>query len=374
MAARPPQRLGQTRRRLRPPLVVLAIGLVLFACSWLTVEIHQAALVWDSLLKRLRPGVLRPGRHLVGPSALPIVFDTRVFTLEFCTDCADAGDGTRGADGKQLESNATDVDVRRTRVPSLCMWTKSGQTLCMDASLMYRVVVPELPELYLKHRYQYRQQVQRVATMAIKNVAPTFETEAYFENRVVIRDAMVQALNASLRAEHIDVLAMQLRQINVSAAWEDAILRKLLSAQLDRTRRFEQQTAEIRADIGVLVGGAAVSAAVVVAARQAEAKAFVGGYAAAVSRNVSERGRGAGAARERVGFDEADLLVPRGAPSSASATTASAPTAAGAATSARSRGPRRGAGGCRRRRGRQDVARVASELCDSTGKCMVVYN
>ena len=63
--------------------VVLAIGLVLFACSWLTVEIHQAALVWDSLLKRLRPGVLRPGRHLVGPSALPIVFDTRVFTLEF---------------------------------------------------------------------------------------------------------------------------------------------------------------------------------------------------------------------------------------------------------------------------------------------------
>ena len=289
--------------------VVLAIGLVLFACSWLTVEIHQAALVWDSLLKRLRPGVLRPGRHLVGPSALPIVFDTRVFTLEFCTDCADAGDGTRGADGKQLESNATDVDVRRTRVPSLCMWTKSGQTLCMDASLMYRVVVPELPELYLKHRYQYRQQVQRVATMAIKNVAPTFETEAYFENRVVIRDAMVQALNASLRAEHIDVLAMQLRQINVSAAWEDAILRKLLSAQLDRTRRFEQQTAEIRADIGVLVGTAEASAAVVVAARQAEAKAFVGGYAAAVSRNVSEaEGEALARLAARVGFDEADLL------------------------------------------------------------------
>ena len=46
--------------------------------------------------------------------------------------------------------------------------------------------------------------------MAIKNVAPTFETEAYFENRVVIRDAMVQALNASLRAEHIDVLAQAL--------------------------------------------------------------------------------------------------------------------------------------------------------------------
>ena len=65
---------------------------------------------------------------------------------------------------------------------------------------------------------------------------------------------------------------MQLRQINVSAA-EDAILRKLLSAQLDRTRRFEQQTAEIRADIGVLVGTAEASAAVVVAARQAEAKA-----------------------------------------------------------------------------------------------------
>jgi len=102
---------------------------------------------------------------------------------------------------------------------------------------------------------------------------------------------------------------MQLRQINVSVAWEDAILKKLLSAQLDRTRRFEQRTAELRADINVLLGAAAATSRVVVAQKQAETRAFVGGYAAAVSRNVTQaEGEALARLGARVGFDEAAML------------------------------------------------------------------
>ena len=69
--------------------VLFIITVILIATSFVVVDMHQAALVYDSLHKELRDQhVLGPGRHFLGVSAVPLIYSTRVRTIEFITLCS----------------------------------------------------------------------------------------------------------------------------------------------------------------------------------------------------------------------------------------------------------------------------------------------
>lgn len=69
--------------------VLFMITVILIATSFVVVDMHQAALVYDSLHKELRDHhVLGPGRHFLGVSAVPLIYNTRVRTIEFITLCS----------------------------------------------------------------------------------------------------------------------------------------------------------------------------------------------------------------------------------------------------------------------------------------------
>ena len=116
--------------------LVLIVTALLVATSWVVVGVHQAALVYDGLTKTLWSEVLGPGRYFLGVSAVPLVYDTRVRTLEFFTLC----NATAEAVDVEHRSRCSDASwgAEDPAAPSLEMWTSDGQWVTLEASFMHR--------------------------------------------------------------------------------------------------------------------------------------------------------------------------------------------------------------------------------------------
>lgn len=93
------------------------ITVILIATSFVVVDMHQAALVYDSLHKELRDHhVLGPGRHFLGVSAVPLIYSTRVRTIEFITLCS----GSSYDDSAVLENEGTECYDECSQTGGLC--------------------------------------------------------------------------------------------------------------------------------------------------------------------------------------------------------------------------------------------------------------
>lgn len=112
----------------------------------------------------------------------------------------------------------------------------------------------------------------RISQSAIKNTAVQFNTTSFFRARRTIADAMLKAIGEVLRDQHALAVAIQLRNIGLPPAFEQAFVDTLVANELEKTNRNVQQIEVVLSQIDVINGAADADVQLTLA--QADSQAF----------------------------------------------------------------------------------------------------
>lgn len=130
----------------------------------------------------------------------------------------------------------------RDNMPLNC-WTSNGQNVFLDVSLQLQLKKDQLTDLYYMWGTHWRDNLRVVIQKEIKDVTPRFATLEYFTEREAITGNITEALGAKFKqmGNFFELRFFQLRQIGLPAAFEKAILQKILKLQEQKAALNTQQ-------------------------------------------------------------------------------------------------------------------------------------
>tara|TARA_B110001452_G_scaffold18478_1_gene15005 strand:+ start:110 stop:1063 length:954 start_codon:yes stop_codon:yes gene_type:complete len=228
-------------------LLLISGGLV--GCSFSTLDYNHVGLDFDSTSQKLNEDKLfYNGRHFIGLAHSFISYPTYLHTIEF----ADGG----GGEGPTSASSAP-----------LNAGSKDGQAITIELSFFMRIntTLSNVLTLYQEYKTSYMPTVVSRAQDAVKSTTVLFETLEFFTNRSDISEAIHQALSETLAPLSMTVVSVQLRNIQLSTNFEDAIIDKIVSAQADKTATEMGLAQQVQADTGVFAQAADSEIAVLTA-------------------------------------------------------------------------------------------------------------
>jgi len=95
----------------------------------------------------------------------------------------------------------------------LLVLPQKGTTVNLNVYFQYKLKVKELAKLYEQTDLNYRSYIKNIAIDAIKNEAPMYSADQFFQERMQIEQNRKEALTSKLNDFYVDVVGMQLRQI-----------------------------------------------------------------------------------------------------------------------------------------------------------------
>lgn len=216
-------------------LVVLIPSLVMFGVSFDTVEVHEIGLVYNNNFKSLSfSPVYRPGRYFLGLGQHFVIFPTDVQRFDF------GGDGF---------TEGQDVNT------ALRAWSREGQLVILELTVLWRIEPSEIRELYLKYRTDYPDALQRIVIRTVKEESIRFNADDFFLERKNISIAFRDAVRNRLRPEHVILDKCILRGVDLPDRFEAKIVSKIVQAQQVRTAVNLRTTAILRGEVEVITGG-----------------------------------------------------------------------------------------------------------------------
>jgi len=214
------------------------------------------------------------GRHFIGLAHSFIQYPTYLHTIEFADSTTNPIDGpTSGSSG-----------------PLNC-GSKDGQAIVVELSFFMRLNtsdVMNVVNIYKEYRTSYMPTVISRAQDAVKGTTVLFETLEFFTNRSKISEAIHGSLSVSLASMSMLVESVQLRNIQLSSNFEQAIIDKIVSAQADKTATEMGLAQQVIADTGVFRQRADSEIAVLTADASSEAVVTTGSATADGSKRKIE--------------------------------------------------------------------------------------
>lgn len=202
--------------------IIILVSVILFACSFDTLEPRYYALIYDDTYKTVPRNDIRReqdtdgGRPLIGLGRSFLRFPKGYVTMSWTGSSPTDGGG-------------------------MACWSKDGQDVSIDMSLQVAVVKEKLPQLYYQWGLHYRDHLRLLIQREIKDTSTRFTTLEFFTNRLEISSAFEAAITARLAKDDLFKLVyIQLREIDLPDKFETAILSKILKLQEQKTAIFEQ--------------------------------------------------------------------------------------------------------------------------------------
>lgn len=252
-------------------LLIISGGLV--GCSFSTLGYHHVGLDFDATSQSLNEDKLfGSGRHFIGLAHSFIQYPTYLHTIEFA------------------EGSSIDGPTSGSSGPLSC-GSKDGQAIVVELSFFMRINtsdVMNVVNIYKEYRTSYMPTVISRAQDAVKGTTVLFETLEFFTNRSKIAEAIHGSLSVSLASMSMLVEAVQLRDIQLSSNFEQAIIDKIVSAQADKTATEMGLAQQVIADTGVFVQRADTEIAVLTADASSEAVVTTGSATADASKRKIE--------------------------------------------------------------------------------------
>lgn len=190
-------------------VAIVIASIIMIACSFQYVEWDQYALKRNTASNTVDYGtVYENGRFFWGLGYSPVTFGRTMVTVDFS--------GTN----------------------SIVIFSEGGLELQISCSFQYAVIKDELPTLYRNYGTTYPKQLQSIALSILKNIAPTFTLEQYYNNRDLIRESMFTALKDGLKEKiNVQVYHFQLNYIQLP----DTVISKLLRISVQNLTNIEAQ-------------------------------------------------------------------------------------------------------------------------------------
>ena len=178
--------------------------------------------------------------------------------------------------------NTVNFDVKSD--DALIIFTEAGLELEIDCSFQWVVIKDELGMLYKNYALTYPTQIESIARSILKNVAPQYELEDYYQQRDNITKSMYDSLKTGLREKmNVNVTFFQLNFVTLPNLVLNRLLNIAVQSQLNLKERYVQEAQiirqttqtmanEIRANATVINSSAIADASYIL--QQANAQAF----------------------------------------------------------------------------------------------------
>jgi len=268
-------------------IIVAIVGIGLFGGSFKTLSPLESGLKINAISQSVQSDkVYTSGRYFVGVGNNFIVYPTTLQTISF----SDAD----GADAPPLRAS-----------------TSEGQTITLEVSLQYRLVISNLTLLYRKYESSYQSKYVTVAEAAMKNtVSQRYSTQDYFSQRAGIGDVMHTALNAVFINEYAVVEHFQLREITAIAATDASIVGNQVADQNTQTVIYGAQANNTLLAIDAVLAGAQLQVNVINADAASLSRILVAQAQADAIRLVTEtQAEQYGRLKQSLNYTSTDLLT-----------------------------------------------------------------
>ncbi|CAH6421355.1 Hypothetical protein UVM_LOCUS462 [uncultured virus] len=199
--------------------VVLVASVVMLVYSFSYVEWNEFALKKNTASNTVDyEHVYDNGRYFWGLGRSPVRFDNTLKTVRF----GDSGD-------------------------AIVVFSEGGLELQIACGFQYRVIREELGQLYREYGMTYAVQIESISLSILKNVAPAFTMQDYYQNRSEIRAAMFAALATGLREKmHVEAVSFQLDFVKLPGLVLGKLLNIAVQNQTNIREQYVQEAAVVR--------------------------------------------------------------------------------------------------------------------------------
>jgi len=267
-------------------MTILIVLIILLGTSFSTLSPLEAGLKVNAISPSLEgTKVYTAGRYCLGFMYKFIRYPTTLKTIEWSTGAS--------ADG-----------------PPMIAQTSGGQTVTLEISFQYRLIVSELLNLYSNYAMTYHTAFVTVAQTEIRSLITKYDsTDYFFSQRESVALAIHAALNTRMRDYYAVVEHFQLRNIDIRSSTEQQILSKLTKAQEVKTAVALQNGVSIRAVTEVIKSNYSNQALISVAKAKTEAAYITNGaYAESIGVGINASANAYRLLKETLNFTNTDLI------------------------------------------------------------------
>jgi len=207
---------------------------LLITFSFGTIDPREYAIVYDNNFRDIDSEVWQNGRYFTGLGRSFVKFPKGLVTLEFMNE---------GANGR-AKIAGWGFDGIPAAFTQLSCWTENGQQVDIELSMQIRILPDKVQMVYNQWETfdNALWHLQSTIARTIKDASVLIPTEHFFEERETVKLAYVDAVGA--RLESLGWCALedfQLREIMLPARFEEAILTKMLTFQMQKKAEFMRQ-------------------------------------------------------------------------------------------------------------------------------------
>lgn len=222
----------------------------LLGSSFQYIEWDEYALKKNTASNDVEYGTIyESGRHFWGVNYKAIIFKKTVMNVNF--------DDNKGGHG------------------SLVIFTDTGLEIKVLCSFQYRLIKSEVPAMFISFGNTYDQQVVSVARSILKNAAPQFFVEQYYQNRSMISQTFFDSLKSGLyTSAKVELVSFQLRHIYLAEQIVQKFLNIQVQLQVNLREQYIQTATIIRKETEARVASVQANATIILAAATSQADAI----------------------------------------------------------------------------------------------------
>ena len=245
---------GGGRRALGAPLLIAGLAVAALSQSFVVVPAGHVGVVFN-VLGGVQPTPLGEGLRLVIPGVQSVIlYDARLKEVTLAKGRAPAGAGTSGEDAITARS-------------------KEGLEIGVDVTVQYRIKRDEAPQLHrnLGPGYLETLIVPQIRSKVRDAVGLFNAAELISTQRTQLEAAVTKELRENLDAQHIELVSVLLRRIDIPPSVAQVIEEKQTAEQQVQVEINRRQQAEIAAQRAVIQARGERDAAILRAEGEARA-------------------------------------------------------------------------------------------------------
>ena len=245
---------GGGRRALGAPLLIAGLAVAALSQSFVVVPAGHVGVVFN-VLGGVQPTPLGEGLRLVIPGVQSVIlYDARLKEVTLAKGRAPAGAGTSGEDAITARS-------------------KEGLEIGVDVTVQYRIKREEAPQLHrnLGPGYLETLIVPQIRSKVRDAVGLFNAAELISTQRTQLEAAVTKELRENLDAQHIELVSVLLRRIDIPPSVAQVIEEKQTAEQQVQVEINRRQQAEIAAQRAVIQAKGERDAAILRAEGEARA-------------------------------------------------------------------------------------------------------
>jgi len=223
--------------------LVLFIGMCLFIASFSVVEPTYMAISRNKMSSQIdKEKVYFEGRHFLGVASEFIVYPMAWQLVEYTDDNINLGGNGSGIVDYICKAEDTALDAA----------TSEGLSVSVELSLYFTISPKQLINFYTNYGVNYQDSLANECKKVLKDTVTKFQYTELFKGRLMISNAMKQALNKALARRRCVLQKLLLRGISFSDSVESKIEESVIADQAKAQNEYKSQIEFINAEIETL--------------------------------------------------------------------------------------------------------------------------